>query len=195
MHLIDATIKTLYHCTNNWDGSLYCGISTLKWDFLTRTAGLSMASHIATTIHKFQHPLPTWPEYSSCPWNKPVFGQSTQQPFPEDSLGHFFSQDILRMHQIIGTLLFYAQAVLMTQLAALNYIASEQPKGTKNIATAILQDLKYCATHPHATICYHISEMILHIKSDASYWSMPTALGIINNSGKFLHLEIGMCPV
>lgn len=32
----------------------------------------------------------------------------------------------------------------------------------------VVQLLNYCATHPNAIICYHASDMILAIESDAS---------------------------
>jgi hypothetical protein len=60
-------------------------------------------------------------------------------------------------------------------LVALNYLAAEQSKGTKNTAKAIVQVLNYCATHPDATLRYHASGMVLYIDSGASYLSMPKA--------------------
>jgi hypothetical protein len=93
MHLIDA-IKSLCECTTNWDGTLYCGI-TLKRDYPVRAAGLSMPGYIDTALHKFQHPVPSRSERSPHAWNKPVFGQTTQQPFPEDGSNHLASTDIL----------------------------------------------------------------------------------------------------
>jgi hypothetical protein len=106
LHLIDA-IKSLYECTTDWDGTLYCDI-TLKWDYLARTVNLSMPGYIYTVLHKFQHLLPSRPEHSPHVWHKPVYGQTTQQPFPEDGSNHHTSFGILRIQQIVGTLLYYA---------------------------------------------------------------------------------------
>jgi hypothetical protein len=173
LHLIDA-IKSLYECTTEWDGTLYCGI-TLKWDYLARTVDLSMPGYMDTALHKFQHPLPSWPEHPPHAWHKPVYGQTTQQPFPEDGSNHLTSTNILRIQQIVGTLLYYAGAVDVTLLVALNSLATEQSKGTENTAKVIIQVLNYCAIHPDATLCYHGSGMVLHIDSDASDMSMPKA--------------------
>jgi hypothetical protein len=104
VHLINAT-KSLYECTTGWDGTLYCDI-TLKWDYLARTVDLSMPGYIDTALHKFQQPLPSRPKHSPHAWNKPVFGQTTQQPFPEDSSNHLASTDILQIQKIVGRLLY-----------------------------------------------------------------------------------------
>jgi hypothetical protein len=132
-----------------------------------------MPGYIDTAPHKFQHPLPSRPEHSPHAWNQPVFGQTTQQPFPEDSSNQLPSTNIRRIQQIVGTPLHYARAVDVTFLVALNSLAAEQSKGTENTAKAIVQVLNYCATHPDDMLCYHASGMVLHIDSDLSYLSMP----------------------
>jgi hypothetical protein len=57
----------------------------------------------------------------------------------------------------------------------LNDIATEQTKATEKTQAATNQMLDYLATHPEATIRYHASDMILHIRSDASYLSVSNA--------------------
>jgi hypothetical protein len=112
-------------------------------------------------------------------WQKPTFGQTTQLPFPEDLSESLSATEITRIHQIVGTLLYYTRAVDMTLLVALNSLASEQSKGTQHTAKAIVQILNYCATHPNAAIRYHASSMALHIDSDASYLSLPQAGSLV----------------
>jgi hypothetical protein len=57
----------------------------------------------------------------------------------------------------------------------LNDIATEQTRATEKTKTAAGQLLDYLATHPDAKICFHASDMILHIHSDASYLSVSKA--------------------
>jgi hypothetical protein len=57
----------------------------------------------------------------------------------------------------------------------LNDIATEQTKATERTQAATNQLLDYLATHPDATILYHVSDMIFHIHSDASYLSVSNA--------------------
>jgi hypothetical protein len=84
-------------------------------------------------------------------------------------------EQITRLQQIIGTLLYYSIAVDPTMLVALGTIAATQSKATTTTAQAVTQLLNYAATHPNATIRYHASDMILYAHSDASYLSAPQA--------------------
>ena len=58
-------------------------------------------------------------------------------------------------------------------LPALNKIAASQYKQTihTNIATDMLLD--YAQTYHNAKVCYHASDMILNVESDATYLFMP----------------------
>jgi hypothetical protein len=60
-------------------------------------------------------------------------------------------------------------------LVALGTISATQAKATVHTTNAVTKLLNYVATHPKATICYHASDMVLHIHSDASYLSAPKA--------------------
>jgi hypothetical protein len=71
--------------------------------------------------------------------------------------------------------LYYARAVDPTVLMPLNDIVREQTKTTEKMQAATNQLLDYLASHPDATIRYHVSNMILHIHSDASYLSVSNA--------------------
>ena len=77
------------------------------------------------------------------------------------------------IQEILGTLLFYAHAVDNTMLTTISTIATQQSKGTKQTMQAIVQLLNYCATHPNAVVCFHVSDMVLWVESDASYLSKP----------------------
>jgi len=60
-----------------------------------------------------------------------------------------------------------------TLLTTLGIIAMQQAKGTQATMEAITQLLNYCATHPDTTVCYHTSDMVLWIHSNASYLTAP----------------------
>jgi hypothetical protein len=57
----------------------------------------------------------------------------------------------------------------------LNDISTEQTAATEKRKTAAGQLLDYLATHPDAKIRFHVSDMILHINSDASYLSVSNS--------------------
>ena len=68
-HLIQALSK-LYTISIDWTGAQYCGL-TLYWDYTCRTCDVSMPNYLPAALHKFQHPTPLCPQYSSHAWKKP----------------------------------------------------------------------------------------------------------------------------
>ena len=54
-------------------------------------------------------------------------------------------------------------------LVALGTIADQQASATQATSKYVTYLLDYYHTHPDAKVCYHASDMILHIHSDASY--------------------------
>jgi hypothetical protein len=76
---------------------------------------------------------------------------------------------IKRVQDIVGTLLYYGQAVNLTLLTALSSIAACQANGTTAVAKSCQQLLDYIATHPNAGICYKACNMILAVYTNTSY--------------------------
>jgi hypothetical protein len=74
-----------------------------------------------------------------------------------------------------GSVLYYSRAVDPMVIMTLNDIATKPTRATDKTKTAAVQLLDYLATHPDAQICFHASDMILHIHSDASYLSVSKA--------------------
>jgi hypothetical protein len=80
-------------------------------------------------------------------------------------------KDVNKLQQLTGTLLYYARVVAPTLIMPINALASEQSKATAITVDKVIKLLNYCNTHPETKIRYHASDMILHIHSDASYFS------------------------
>jgi hypothetical protein len=78
---------------------------------------------------------------------------------------------IKHLQEVVGTFLYYACALDSTMLVALGTLASDQSEPTTDTLTAMTQLLNYAATHPDAVVEFRASDMVLHIKSDASYLS------------------------
>jgi hypothetical protein len=91
-------------------------------------------------------------------WTAPayVYGASTQLTPPEDLSAPLTPEQITRLQEINGTLMYYIRAIA---------------EGTGATAKAVTHLLNYCATHPDAVIRYYASDMCLLIHSDASYLS------------------------
>jgi hypothetical protein len=77
----------------------------------------------------------------------------------------------LKLHQVVGSLLYYAREVDPKMLIALSTLASAKAKGTSATADAMNQLLDCYATHYDAEVRYHPSYIMLQVSSNASYLS------------------------
>jgi hypothetical protein len=149
-HLIRC-IKEQYELTKDWTGDLYCGIK-LKWDYEARMVDLSMPGYIKQLLLKYKHHMPTKPQH--CPYAPAPkqYGAKAQAPPPVNISPKLSPKEIKEIQQVIGSILYYAQAVDITVLMALSSIAIEQSKGMTNTMEKAKQLLDYLATYPDATI-------------------------------------------
>jgi hypothetical protein len=130
-----------------------------------------MPGYIKAALHKYQHPALARPEHAPHTWNPPIYRAKTQFVNEEITSPALSDKDVKKLQQLTGTLLYYAQAVDPTLIMPINFLASEQSNATEVTADKVIKFLNYCNTHPETKIRYHVSDMILHIHSDASYLS------------------------
>jgi hypothetical protein len=147
----------------------------LDWDYQHRTLGISMPEYVSKLLAKFQHNAPQKPQYSPHRAPPKKYGTAAHDPIPPDTTPKIDAPRIKIIQQVIGGVLYYTRAVDMTVLPALSTVASDQASATENTEAHVQQLLDYLATHPHATVRYHKSDMILNIHSDASYLSETKA--------------------
>jgi hypothetical protein len=169
-----STLQKDYKITVDKTGANYLGL-TLDWDYNNCTVNISMPGYIEQTLQRFQHPIPKRPQHSPHAWIAPDYGAATQWAIDADTSPLLESTDLKTLQQILGTLLYYAQAVDNTMLVAISTLASVQAQGTQATMDAAIHLLNYCATHPDAVVQYKASDMILHVHSDASYLSVHGA--------------------
>eukprot|EP00957_Ditylum_brightwellii_P195353 14884204-Ditylum_brightwellii.AAC.1 len=93
----------------------------------------------------------------------------------EDLTEPLAKMKIKRVQDIVGTLLYYSQAVDPTLAVTLSTIASQQANATKKTEEACHQMLDYVATHPNAAVQFLASNVILTVHLDASYLSESNA--------------------
>ncbi len=125
----------MYTLTEDWTGSLYCSI-TLKWDYVGCTVDILMPGYIKIKLQEYKHIMPK--KLQMCPYlpepNK--FGTEAQAPLPNDSTPKLDKNGIKHVQTVVGSILYYAQAVDMTVLIALSSIGVKQMKATgKNNGT------------------------------------------------------------
>ncbi|KAL7453872.1 hypothetical protein ACHAXS_000312 [Conticribra weissflogii] len=145
------TIKKYNKISKDWDGELYCGVS-LKWNYNEKYVNISMPGYVQKMLQWFKHNPPSRPQHSPYLATPKQYGKDAQTPLPEDNPPLLPKDEINRIQQIVGSILYYGRAVDITILAASNHIGTEQAKATKNTAKTANHLLDYLATHPDAAI-------------------------------------------
>jgi hypothetical protein len=96
----------------------------LYWDYKNKFADLSMPSYIKAASHKFQHTTPTHPENAPHTWNLPVFSAKKQYIEAQQDIPLIPQNDVTKIKQLAGTLLYYARVVYPTLILPVNVLAS-----------------------------------------------------------------------
>ena len=133
-----------------------------------------MPGYIEKTLHKYQHPKPSKPEYSPHQHTAPVYG-ARQQFAQTDDTPFLDTKTTKRIQGIIGSLLYYARAIDNTMLTAINEISAVQSQPTEKTLLAVTKLLDYASTYPDTTVRFFASDMTLYAESDAAYLVQPNA--------------------
>jgi hypothetical protein len=137
--------------------------------------GVDAWLYIAKALQNFQIPTPTCPQHAPSPFTEPIYGRQIQLAPEIDQSEPLNPKEITRLQENIGVFLYYGQAIDNTMPVALGSLAAAQSRGTLTTAKASVHLLSYAASHPDASILFHVSNMCLHIHSDASYLSESKA--------------------
>lgn len=169
---LTGVLRLKYKISEDRSGSKYCGMK-IDWDYQNGTVDISMPGYVERALQRFQHDYKGPPEHAPQPCTTPQYGARIQYAEDLDESPKLVAEQIKRIQEIIGVLLYYARAVDSTLLVALGTLASEQTKATEMTMRRVTHLLNYCATHPEATVRFKRSDMILHVESDASYLCLP----------------------
>ena len=131
--------------------------------------------YVTKALVKLGHKASTKPEHSPHCHVKIKYGKEGQLVPPPDETPLVMPQTVQYIQTIVGIFLWYARAVDLTLLPALNAIASQQSAPTEATLKETDHLLNYLATYPNATVRFRASNMILHIHSDAAYMVLPEA--------------------
>jgi hypothetical protein len=169
-----AIINKEYKCSQDWTGNRYIGL-TINWNYEKHYVDLSMPGYITRALQRFVHPTPKRPEHALHDYAAPTYCSRQQFATTDTSPAVDSTKDTKRIHEVLGTLLYYARAADCTMIPAIGTIATQQVNDTTATMKAIAKLLNYCATHPDAVVRYYSSDMILWIESDALYLSETKA--------------------
>ena len=134
-----------------------------------------MPGYVGTALARFKHKKPRTNQDQPHKHAIPVYGATVQYTKEEDASQPLDKNGKKYAQQVIGTFLYYGQAVDGTMLPALSAISSSQAASTQETMKKIELFLNYAALHSDAIVTYRASKMILALHSDASYLSKPKA--------------------
>ena len=150
------------------EGKRFCRVIS-DWDYKGRMVNLSILGYISKALTKYQHAIPTHPQYHPYKSNPTQYGAKVQHVLEPYTSATITKYQIKHFQDIFGTLIYHGRAV--KTVTALSAISSRQAKVTESVFNACQKLLKYVATHPNADILYHTSDMILAQYTDVSYLS------------------------
>jgi hypothetical protein len=163
-----ATLRLQYEIKVDPTASKYLGYS-ITFDDAAHTVSLSMPEYVPKLIQRFCTGTTTRGAASPAIYTPPTYGA---QPEPTvDDTPPLSPAAILRLQEIVGSLLYYARAVDCTMLTAVNHIASEQARPTQHVMAMADRLLAYAVSYPAHELVYTACDMVLHIQSDASFLS------------------------
>jgi len=148
---------------------------SLDWKYSKRHVDVSMLRYGESALACFNVNVTTRPQHSLQAYIQPNYGVAIQFTDPSNNLKPLSNDGIRKVKETIGTLVYYTCAINSAILVALGELGQQQIKLTQNIAKSIEQLHTYVATHPDATVWYHIYGMTLHVNSNASYLSCSNA--------------------
>jgi hypothetical protein len=149
-------------------GDKFAGID-IKWDYAARCCCISMPGYIKNLLIKFKHPHSIKPRHSPYKCLLISYGAKAQLT-PEADTSVLLNKLRKRcIQEIVGLLLYYAQAVDNKLLVALSAIAACQSYATVVTDQAVHLLLDYVATNPSDGIIYQSNDMIFCAHADAGF--------------------------
>ncbi len=128
-----------------------------------------MPGCIKKLLIKFKHPHPTKPHLSPHKRLPIAYGAKAQLTPTADTSEQLNQHQKCCIQEIVGLLLYYAQAVNNKLLVAVSAIAAWQSCATIATKQADHLLLDYVATYPSDGIIYQSSDMILCAHSDVGF--------------------------
>ena len=136
-----SVLAELYELKVNWKGDKYLGF-TIEFNDELHTLSLSMPGYVEKLIKRFYPTAAPKGAASPAIYMPPSYGVKGPQPAAVDDSTPLQAHEILRLQEIIGSVLFYARAVDCTMLPAINHISSEQSKPTQRVMDMAIRVLE-----------------------------------------------------
>ena len=98
------------------------------------------------------HEIPTRSQRSPYPVAQKKHDKGAQNPIPEEMTMAASEEEILKVQQVVGSILYCARVVDLTALMSLSTIASHQVKAMGHTIETMEQLLDYMTSDPDATM-------------------------------------------
>ena len=122
-----------------------------------------MPGYIKIQLQRYKHGITNHPQNFPHPVASRRYGNIAQDSIPHNETPTAVPNGILRIQQVVGSILYYARAVDMNILTDLTTLGSEQAKSTTNTIKVTDRLLDYLATHTDAKMRYYASNMVLNM--------------------------------
>jgi hypothetical protein len=149
-------------------GNKFSGMD-IEWNYAACHCRISMPGYISMLLLKIKHPHPTKSWLSPYKCLPIAYGTKLHITPDSDSLEQLDASRKCCVQEIVGSLLYYAQAVDNKLLVAIGTITACQAKATVAIEQTVDLLLDYIVTYPNDGIVYHASNMILCAHADAGF--------------------------
>jgi hypothetical protein len=158
-----------YHqVQTNLTGNKITGLN-VQWNFPSKRVRIDMKSYVNDLLLSLNWPMPKKPQLLPFTTMPIAYGQKTKYMPDKDTSAPLSLECIKRIQKIIGSLLYYAQAVDYKLLAVLNAISAQQAKTTVHTKQLVETLLNYVATYPNNGIVYKARDIVLCAHADAGY--------------------------
>jgi hypothetical protein len=111
-----------------------------------------MPGYIKKVLQQYKHEMPKRLQRSPYPVAKIKYGKAAQDPILEDTTRDTSNEEILKVQQVVESILDYARAVDLTVLMSLSTVATEQAKAKVHTTKTMEQLLYYMVSNPDATM-------------------------------------------
>jgi hypothetical protein len=131
---------------------------------------ISMPGYIKKNLQEYNHLVAC--KGQTCPYSlaPKQYCTEAQALLPQDASLKLDKAGIKHIQQIVKSILYYARAVNMTVLMALDMIVAEQMVAARKMMEKCIQLLDYLAHNSDAKVQFHASDMVLNIHSNTSYF-------------------------
>ena len=166
----------------DWEGKKYCGLN-INHDIIGRTLTIDVGDMVFDMLERFGMTDCKGAD-SPIKYIAPIYGQAKQYSEIDESTP-LNKEEIKRLQQIIGCLLFLAYAVRYDIVTAVSIVSAMQGKPTKIVLEAAHHILRYLKKHPKRGVRFYPTNYKFIVYSDASQGADSKARGRTGGIGYF----------